>query len=51
MAGIGNMLCSRPKQVFKVGRSDHGFFVRLYKTLGRLFMTLNFSKHLRQATF
>ena len=34
MAGIGNMLCSRPKQAFKVGRSDHGFFVGLSKTLG-----------------
>ena len=35
MVGIGNMLCLRPKQAFKVGRSDHGFFVGLSKTLGR----------------
>ena len=35
MAGIGNMLCLCPKQAFKVGQSDHGFFVGLSKTLDR----------------
>ena len=35
MAGIRNMLCLCPKQAFKVGRSDHGFFVGLSKTLDR----------------